>query len=548
MILSSLVRIDKNARRLTDILSILGRYGLAVWFSKLPYEWIQNRLVSYDGRTLGDLTTEAKVRLALVELGTTFIKLGQILSTREDFVGQDLALELKQLQTGTTPDPPEVVRRTVEEGLGRPPEELFAEFEEEAFASASIGQVHRARLKDGRRVIVKVQHAGIREKMTCDLDLMMGLAELLQKHVADLRSYQPVAMIREFRRSLLRELDFGSERRNLQTFAANFARNESVHFPAVYPELSSAHVLTMELLEGIPGSNYEELQASGYDLNQFAGRAAEMYLDMIFRDGFYHADPHPGNFMLLPGGVVGVLDCGMVGNVDEFLREDFESLLMAVGRRDAEGLTQWVLRLAPATPAVDRGALRAELNELVADYASLSFQDFDLSGAVDQLTDIIRRYGLVLPPPLSMLLKTLVMLEGTARQLNPSFTLAELVETYRVKLVQSFLDPKRWLRKFERGYQDWDRLLKVLPTNLTEILSAVGRGTFEIRHRHRQLEEAVDRLVAGILAAALFLGAAILLSRAANDTIGLVVLGAGILFLALACTLALRIRRSIHRK
>ena len=547
MILSSLTRIDKNARRLNEILAILGRYGLAVWFSKLPYEWIQSRLVAYDGQTLGDLTKEAKVRLALAELGTTFIKLGQILSTREDLIGPALASELKQLQAQTNPDPPEIVRRTIQEEFGASPEELFLEFEETAFASASIGQVHRALLEDGRRVIVKVQHEGIQDKIIRDLDLMMGLAELLQKHVEDLKSYQPVATIREFRRSFLRELDFTSERRNIQTFTANFAQSKWVHFPVVYPELSSSRVLTMELLEGIPGSNYEGLHASGLDLHQVATRAADMYLDMIFRDGFYHADPHPGNFVVLPGGVVGVIDCGMVGRVDEVLREEFESLLLAVGRRDAEGLTQWVLRLSQFPPEVDHGTLRAEINDLVADYAGVSFQDFDLSGAVDQLSDIVRRYGIVLPPSLSMLLKTLVMLEGTARQLNPSFTLSELVETYQKKLVQSFVDPQRWLRKAERAYHDWDRLLKVLPASLADILATTGRGGLEFRHRHVRLEDAVYRLVEGILAAALFVGAAILLCRSGGDTVGLCLAGAGTLFFIMASALALRIRKAIRK-
>ena len=211
-------------------------------------------------------------------------------------MGPTLAAELKQLQDRTPPDPPEVVRQTVAAELGKPPEEVFQEFEAAAFASASIAQVHRARLPDGRRVIVKVQHAGIEGKVNCDLDLMMGLAEVLQKHVPQLRSYRPVATTREFRRVLLCELDFSSECRNLETFTRNFAEAKTVHFPTVYPELCSRRVLTMELLEGILVTNYEELHASGIDLNQVALRAADMYLEMIFRDGFFHADPHAGEF------------------------------------------------------------------------------------------------------------------------------------------------------------------------------------------------------------------------------------------------------------
>jgi ubiquinone biosynthesis protein len=300
MILASITRLEKHARRLNEILSILGRYGLADWFGNLPYDWIQNRLVTLDGERLGGLTKEARIRLALIELGTTFIKLGQMLSTREELVGPALAAELKKLQDRTPADPPEVVRQTVAAELGKPLEEVFQEFEPDALGSASMAQVHRARLPDGRRVIVKVQHAGIEGKVNCDLDLMMGLAEALQKHVPQLRSYQPMAATRELRRVLLRELDFSSERRNLETFARNFSEAKTVHFPTVYPELCSRRVLTTELLEGIPVTRYEELHASGIDLNEVALRAADMYLEMIFRDGLYHADPHSGNFIFSP--------------------------------------------------------------------------------------------------------------------------------------------------------------------------------------------------------------------------------------------------------
>ena len=442
MILASITRLDRNARRLNEILSVLGRYGLADWFGNLPYDWIQKRLVAFDGQRLGGLTKEARIRLALIELGTTFIKLGQMLSTREDLVGPTFAAELKQLQDRTPPDPPEVVRQTVAAELGKPPEEVFQEFEAAAFASASIAQVHRARLPDGRRVIVKVQHAGIEGKVNCDLDLMMGLAEVLQKHVPQLRSYRPVATTRELRRSLLCELDFTSERRNLETFTRNFAEAKTVHFPTVYPELCGRRVLTMELLEGILVTNYEELHASGIDLNEVALRAADMYLEMMFRDGFYHADPHAGNFILLPGGVVGVLDFGMVGRMDEQLRDHIDTLLLAVSRGDSELLTEWTLNLGRRLTDTDRAGLQSEVSDFATELVGQSIGEMDISGAIERMTGIIRRYGLVMPPSVSLLLKTVVMLEGTARQLDPSFSLAEVLERHQANAAHTFADPQ----------------------------------------------------------------------------------------------------------
>ncbi len=547
MILASITRLERNARRLNEILAVLGRYGLADWFGNLPYDWIQKRLVAFDGQRLGSLSKEARVRLAVTELGTTFIKLGQMLSTREDLVGSTLAAELKKLQDRTPPDPPEVVRQTVATELGRPPEELFEGFEAEAFASASIAQVHRAWLPDGRRVIVKVQHAGIEGKVDNDLDLMMGLAEVLQKHVPQLRNFRPVAITREFRRILLNELDFSTERRNLEAFLRNFAGSRTVHFPAVYPELCSRRVLTMELLEGILVTHYDELHASGADLNEVALRAADMYLEMIFRHGFYHADPHPGNFILLPCGVVGVLDFGMVGRTDERLRDHLDTLIRAVGQGDSERLTEWALSLGRKLHEPDRGGLRDEVSDFADELVGQTIGEMDVTTAIERLTDIMRRYGLVMSPSVSLLLKTMVMLEGTARQLSPSFSLAEVIERHQARSAAISVAPRRWLRRIERSYRDWERLGTILPGSLADVLSGLRGGTFEFRHSDLGLDEAVDRLVNGILAAALFLGSAMLLSRPSQDTVGYGANGIGLAFLVAAIALTIRLERAIRR-
>jgi ubiquinone biosynthesis protein len=546
MILASIARLDKNSRRLKEILSVLGRYGLADWFGHLPYDWIQKHLVAFDGQRLGGLTKEARIRLALIELGTTFIKLGQILSTREELVGPTLAAELKHLQDRTPADPPEVVRETVAAELGKPPEEVFLEFEAAAFASASIAQVHRARLPDGRRVVVKVQHAGIYGKLNSDLDLMIGLAELLEKHMPHIGSYQPVATTKQLRRVLLCELDFSSERRNLETFNKNFAEAKTVHFPPVYPELCSRRVLTMELLDGIMATHYEELHASGVDLNEVALRTADMYLEMLFRDGFYHADPHPGNFILLPGGIVGVLDFGMVGRIDEHLRDHVDTLLLAVSRGDSERLTEWVLSLGRRLSDTDRAGLQSEVSDLAAEVVGQSIGDMDISAAVERMTEIMRRYGLVMPPSVSLLLKTVVMLEGTARQLNPSFSLAQVLERRQASAAHTFADPQRWLRKMERSHREWEQLVKVLPGSVADVLSGLRGGTFELKHSDRRLEKAVDRLVNGVLSAALFLGASLLLSRTSPDTVGYGASAIGLVFLVVAVALAIRLERAIR--
>jgi ubiquinone biosynthesis protein len=506
-------RFDRNAKRVGEIIAILGRYGLADWLSGLNYEWLQGRFVSFDGERLGALTQEARVRLALTELGTTFIKLGQMLSTRADLVGPNLAAELGQLRSHTPPDPPETIKESIRVELGRSVEDLFADFNDKPLASASIGQVHQAKLHSGEQVVVKVQHAGIETKILGDLDIIGVLADLAQNHVGYIRPYQPAATLREFRRTLLNELDFSSEKRNLEEFAANFEKDKHVHFPKVFPDLCSRRVVTMEMLVGVSGEDVPGMRASGFDLNEFAQRGANMYLDMIFRDGFYHADPHPGNLMMLPGGVVGVLDCGMVGRLDDTMRDEVESLLLSVINKDAVELTDCVMRLGSVPPDLDRDTLRAEISNFVSEHGSRSLRDFNLSVALKQMTDIVRRYHILLPSMLALMLKTLVMLEGTSRQLNPNFNLAALIEPYQVKVLKHKLSLDRVLRKIYRMYRDWDRLIDILPRDVTEILRRIRNGTFEMKHEHQRLESTVNRLVHGILSASFFVGSSLMLAH-----------------------------------
>jgi len=511
---------ERNARRAGEILAVLTKYGLSDWARGLHFNWIQDRLRSREGQRLADLTTGERLRLAFTELGTTFIKLGQVLSTRPDLVGPEIAAELTHLQTNTPADSFDTVRQLIEADLDGSLDSLFAEFDPEPVASASIAQAHRARLQTGEEVIVKVQHAGITDRILPDLEILAGLAELAEKHVPQAGPYQPVAVVRQFRRTLLRELDFTAEARNLDEFARHFADDETVHFPCPYPELSSRRVLTMERLDGILGNDTPGLESSGADLEEFARRGARMYLEMIFRDGFYHADPHPGNLMLLPGGVVGVLDCGMTGRIDEDLSHSIQELLMAVVDRNSSDLADTVLRVGAAPAGVPRDRLQADLTDFVADYAGQSIQDLDLSGALNSILGIVRRYRITLPPSLSLLLRTLVELEGTAQQLSPTFSLAEVLQPFYGTLLKQRLSPKRVLGRLHHAYRHWERFIETLPRDLSDVLDRVRDGTFHVRLDHRHLDPVINRLVTGVVTAALFLGSSLLWSMKAPPVVG----------------------------
>lgn len=513
MNISNLPQLVRNTARLNEIVSVLTRYGLAPWLKDIKADWIQRHLRTSEGQQISELSQPVRIRLALTELGTTFIKFGQVLSTRGDLVGPELSAELAELQSGTPPDSPETVVAIIKEELDGPPEQFFSYFETQAFASASIGQVHHARLLDGTAVVVKIQHAGIEERIKNDLEILIELARAAESYAPQLSQYRPLATVTEFKKILQNELDFTLEQRNLNQFARNFSEDPGVYFPTSNPELCTRRILTMDCMNGVSLSKRDDLIQSGFGLSDLARRGANMFVQMVFRDGFYHADPHPGNLMVLEGQVIGVLDCGMVGRVDDDLREQIEDILLAAVAEDPELLLDGVLQIGEMPSDFDREELKTELITFVEDFGSQSIDKFDLSGALNRMITIIRCHNITLPSRVSLLIKMLVMLEGTAQQLSPEFSLAELLEPYRSEAVKRRFSPERIWRKIQRANRDWSRLLEALPRDLADIMVRVRRGSFNVHLEHRRLDSIVNRLVMGILSAALFVGSASLWSN-----------------------------------
>jgi len=506
----------RNARRTTEIISVLSKYGLAGWLSRLPLdqlglEFIKRVLRAPDGEAIAQHTREARIRLVLTELGPVFIKLGQILSTRPDLIGVHQAEELRKLQADVPADPAESIRGILEEELGRPVDELFLDFENHALASASIGQVHRARLKTGEEVVVKVQHAGILAKVREDTEVLALLAELAQR-VPELAQYRPVEVVAEFQRALRRELDFGREERNLLHFTSAYADNPHVRFPQPHSDLCTARVLTMDYLDGIKVTETARLKSAGVDLKEIAKNGAELYLQMIFTDGYYHADPHPGNVLVLPGNVIGLLDFGLVGRINERLREDIEELLIDIVNRDSQHLASLIMRIGQTPDDLDESALGADLADFVTHYGTQKIDEFDLSGALSEMVEIIRRYHIVLPAQAAMLLKTLIMLEGTAQLLNPNFSLMEIIRPMQRDILLRRLSPTRHLRRMRRVINEVEHMAEVLPGHVVDILKQIQTGKFDVHLDHRRLGPSVNRLVMGLIVSSLFLGSSLILS------------------------------------
>lgn len=509
--------VDKD--RFNEIVSTLGKYGLAEWLGPDRPEFIEKRMTAFDGRRISELSREERFRYALTELGTTFIKLGQVLSTRADLVGVEVAKELEKLQADTPPDPPESTRAAIEEELGASPEELYASFEAEAMASASVAQVHRATLEDGTAVVVKVQHPGTEERVKTDLGILLTLADLAERR-PELRLYTPKAVAAEFRKNLLKELDFTREANSLRQVGGHFEDDPAIHIPIAYPELSGRYVLTMELLDGYSVANVQRMDAEGADREELARRIADLYIRMIFRDGVYHADPHPGNILVLPENRLGILDFGSVGRIDERTREEYASLVLAVVAADAGEVTDYLLRICDLPRDLDVDALRSDVSEFCSEYLDIKVKDLDLAAIAESANDILRAHHVVIPAGLSLLLKVLVQLEGTTRLLDADYNLNEAIAPYYSEAIQARLSPKKLLQRSRRQLQEWDRLIEMLPRELTDILMRLRSGDFDVAIEHRRLDTIINRLVTGVLAAALFLGSVQLWSLAIPPMIG----------------------------
>jgi ubiquinone biosynthesis protein len=508
---TSIPQAFRNVRRATEILSVLSKYGLADWISRLNIGFAKDQFKDRAGEAIARQPFEARIRMAATELGPTFIKLGQLFSMRPEVVGVALAAELKQLQTDVPVDPFKAIRKTIETELGQPLEDLFLEFSETPLASASIGQAHRARLRNQQPVVVKVQHAGIERTVHEDLEVLSVLAQLAE-HLEEFAPYRPSATIADMSRSLRRELDFGREERNLTQFAARYAKDPTVHIPQPFSELSTSRVLTMEYVEGIAVQHTEQLAAAGHDLKEIARRGATVYMQMIFEDGFYHADPHPGNIVILPGDVIGLLDFGMVGRLDDSLREDIEDMLMSIVNSDVRLLTKIIKKVGSCPPTLVESALAVDVADFVGNYSTQNLQHFDMSGALNDMTEIMRRHGILLPSQVGLLIKALVTLEGTSKSLAPDFNLIEVMAPFHRRILLRRFSPTRQLAKFRRLYFEVEQLVEVLPQRTIEILDQIKDGSFDVHLDHRGLEPSVNRLVLGLLASALFVGSAMMLS------------------------------------
>ncbi|MBE0426690.1 MAG: ubiquinone biosynthesis protein UbiB [Nitrospirae bacterium] len=509
----------QDLKRYGHIVTVLVRYGFGDLLDRLKARYYvpwQRKVFKKEVRGLERLSTPERVRLAFEELGPTFIKFGQILSSRPDLLPAEFIQEFSKLQDRVPPFPFEDARALIEAQLGRPLNGLFEYIDEQPVAAASLAQVHRARTKAGDDVAVKVQRPAIEDIIETDIRILHDLATLAERHLPESRYYEPVRIVDEFARTIRRELDFVREGRNIERFRKYFAGDETVYIPKVYRDLTAPKVLTIEYIRGIKISDLEQLQAAGLDCKTIATNGANLILKEVFEFHFFHADPHPGNLFVLENNVIAPVDFGMIGMLDEEIAYQIGIMFTAIVEKDVDSMLDIFLSIGITPEPIDRTAFRLELADFLERYYEVPLQQLNIGIIINELMDIIRHYRLRFPPDLVMMTKALVINEGVGTMLYPEFNIIEHTRPYAQKLMIRRFDPTRQLKELSKLVGDAVILFKKLPSDMREILTKIKKDELGIKFEHRgleritkELDRSSNRLSFAVVIAALIIGSSI---------------------------------------
>jgi ubiquinone biosynthesis protein len=518
----------RDLGRLTHLAAILIRHG----FGDIARRSGIARLLGSAGKslhwhnetTVPELGAPQRVRRALEEMGPTFVKLGQILSTRVDLFSPEWITEFEKLQDEASAVPFDQIRDQLATDLGADPDSVFAALDPVALAAGSIAQVHRARLADGKPVILKVRRPGIDVVIEADLRLLRHVAELAEREWPALERFQPRALVHQFAASLRRELDLRTECRNADRIAANLAGNENIVVPTVYWQWATRRLNVQAYIEGIPGRDLSAVDATGLDRSLLARRGANAVLQMVLEDGFYHADPHPGNVFYLPGNRLAFIDFGMVGRLSSERRDQLADLLYALARRDAESSAQILLDWA-GTARVDRQGLYLDLDSFIDGFYGISLKQIDVGRLLGDLTALMRDHQLALPPDLALLFKAAISLEGLGRLLDPAFDMVSEALPFLQRIARERRSPRALARLGLKSMREAAGIAMSLPAELRRLLKAMDRGALTVHvdvsrldRAFERLDRAVSRLTMGIITAALIIGSSIVMTVQTEST------------------------------
>lgn len=520
----------RDMGRLNQILGVLIRHGFGESVRRLGLterlERAGHVLHWEHAADLARLEPPAQLRLALEELGPTFVKLGQVLAGRADLFGPDYIAEFEKLHSNVPALPLDALREQLREDLGGEPEEVFSRFDTEPLAAASIAQVHRAQLQDGAEVVVKIRRPGIDRIIEADLRLLGRLAAVAEAELSALKPYRPQQLVRELARSLQRELDLASECRNAERISSNMASLPWIVVPRVHWAHTTARVNVQDFVEGIPGHELARLDEEGLDRVLLARRGAQAVLKQIVQDGLFHADPHPGNVIYLPDNRIAFIDFGMVGRLSARRREELLQLLMGLVERDPQTVADVLLDWAGDEHGANLSSLETEIETFVDQYHGAPLAELNLGQMLGDVTAILREHRLGLPSDLALLIKAFITLEGMGRSLDPAFHMTGEALPLLKQVVRARYQPRVMATRAWKTLRRTLAVAEQLPADVTRLLRNARRGKvqvgIDIAHLKRvgdQIDRAANRLAMALIIAALIVGSSIVMTVQAGPTL-----------------------------
>jgi ubiquinone biosynthesis protein len=455
---------------------------------------LPKRLFVQGAQAVQTKTMGERIRMFLEELGPTFVKMGQIASTRPDLIPAEILHELEKLQDSVPPFSFQDVRRIMEQELGGTLEDLFAEFQETPLAAASIGQVHYAVLKSGEGVAIKVQRPHIRTIVETDLDILQEIAALAELRLEWAARYQMRDIVQEFSKSLRAEMDYTNEARNTEKIAAQFAGDPKIRIPKVYWEYSTQKVLTMEYVQGLKLSEVNTLDQQGYDRKVLAERVVRSIFQQILIKGFFHGDPHPGNIFVLPGDSIAFLDFGMVGRLTPDMKHHFASLVIAMMRQSTDGVIKAITRMGLVPEEIDMQRLRADVEQLREKYYNVPFSQISLGEAVNNLFAVAYQHRIRIPADLTLLGKTLLTMEGLVEQLDPELSIIKIAEPFGRQLLKERYHPKKMTENAFNYLVEYGEILSELPKRIHDLTSVMKKGKMHMEITIPELDQFLTKL------------------------------------------------------
>ena len=536
-----LSRTYRSAKRLQQIVNVLLKHGFGRIIDQIQlgrYIPFRKRLRTFgQWPILKGPTVPERLRIAFGELGPSFIKLAQILSSRPDLITAQFANEFKKLQDEVPPFPVAEAKRIISEELKLPLEDIFREFKDEPVAAASIAQVHLAKLADGSEVIVKVQRPGIREQIETDITILTALARLLDRNVPESRFFNPVAIVDEFSKTLRRELDFIGEAKNCSRFKKNFDENPDIYIPRIYGELITERVLVMERIEGVRIDDIPGITALGLDRKRLVKVSVDAYFKMILEDGFFHADPHPGNLLAMPSGMLAFVDFGIVGRVTPEMKATMAKTFLALIHRDFDKLIDQYVELGYVPEDIDLDRFRREFKTDLLYYLEplygLTLQEINFAQYLDVITHLALKHRMQIPSDLLLINKAMLIMENIGRELDPSFDFIAFAEPYALRLAREKLSPSRFFEHGAKGLEELGDFVLLFPKQIKRIIRKILKDDIHIKLTHIGLDRLItdmdrssNRITFGMIISAILLGSAIMQSTGAGIQIfGMSVLG-----------------------